>query len=145
MSIVVSVYLKASDIPQPGDWQAAIRDSGFDVQLNTEFDPLTFSGFLPAMYRGEDTGFEFFLDEVDFEASDEQVRELLQGKDMVISLVTHSDLRELMVSVIAAGVLAKLTNGILHDEEADEYYSSENSVSWSKKLEQEILPDLEET
>jgi hypothetical protein len=56
MSCSVSVQLPAGGSAQ---WQAAIRQANFDLVLNFDFDPLTASGFLPAKYKGEDSGFEY--------------------------------------------------------------------------------------
>ena len=40
----------------PAAWQKAITQQGFDVTLDPDFDPVTFSGFLPARHNGHDAG-----------------------------------------------------------------------------------------
>lgn len=64
MSIDLIVYLRRSAMPTPDQWQQAIRKAGFPVELDTDFDVDTMSGFLPCQFRGVTSGFEYWSDSV---------------------------------------------------------------------------------
>jgi hypothetical protein len=86
MSISLSVFLNAARLPPPIEWQAAIRSAGFDVELDTDFDPRAFSGFLPAKYRGRAAGFEYYLDQVSgMDLGSEGRAAGASGQDLAIS------------------------------------------------------------
>src|SRR5215471_10845093 len=107
MSVSVSVFLKAARLPTPVDWQAAIRAAGFEVELDTDFEPRTFSGFLPATYRGRTAGFEYYLDQIAGTADlgSERRTAAASGQELCITLVTHSDMAEAISASVAAGAL----------------------------------------
>ena len=58
--ISYNVFLDRERLPQAPDWARVIRESGFEVQLNTEFEPRSHSGYLPC--PDERTGFEYYLE-----------------------------------------------------------------------------------
>lgn len=59
MSVDNIVILKKEKMITPFQWQQAIEECGFDLQLDTDFDVNEFIGYLPCVYRDEDTGFEY--------------------------------------------------------------------------------------
>jgi hypothetical protein len=64
VSVDLIVYLRRSAMPSPSAWQQAIRATGLSVELDHDFDPDTFSGFLPCKLRGAKSGFEYFAGQV---------------------------------------------------------------------------------
>src|SRR6202030_1973183 len=92
MSVDLIVYLRRSAMPSPSAWQQAITATGLPVEIDTDFDPDTFSGFLPCKLRGAASGFEYFPGPM----SPAEASELSAppGSDFSVTLITHSDLRE---------------------------------------------------
>jgi len=146
MSVSVSVFLKAANLPTPVQWQAAISSAGFDVALDTDFDPLTFSGFLPARYRGRAAGFEYYLQRIagpDDLGSDHRAA-AAAGQELCITLVTHSDMAEALSASLAAAALAELTAGVLFEDESDEAHPASAAAAWAREGEAEGLRYLDD-
>lgn len=131
MSVDLIVYLKHSAMPTPTGWQKAIHDAGFPIEIDTDIDSDTFSGFLPCKYRGALSGFEYYANRMS-EAESAEVG-APPGANFSITLVTHSDLREFSCSAVAAAMLAKCSGGLLFDPQSGESITSEDAVNWAKE------------
>jgi hypothetical protein len=144
MSVTVSVFFNAARAPTPVEWQDVIRAAGFDVQLDTDFDFQTFSGFLPATYRGAPAGFELSFERIAADGSlgSKERTAAAAGADSCAMLVTHSNLREMVSAALAAAVLAALTGGVLFDDESNEAHSSSEAAVWARAVEKETTPHL---
>jgi hypothetical protein len=129
MSVDLIVYLQRSAMPSPANWQQAIRDAGFPVELDQGFDPDTFSGFLPCTIRGIESGFEYFAGPLSDD--DRAAVGAPPGSDFSVTLVTHSDLRELACSVAAAGALTRRSGGILVDPQSQESFPAAVVLAWA--------------
>ncbi len=138
MSVDLIVYLPRASMPTPARWAQAIRDAGFPVELESDFDPDTATGFRPCRYRGALSGFEYYSSPL----SKQERNELgaPPNCDFSVNLVTHADLREFAVSLIAASVLCHLSGGVLFDPQTGEKYPALSVLSWA----QEQLVSLED-
>jgi hypothetical protein len=140
VSVDLIVYLRRAAMPTPSQWQQAIRDARFQVDLDTDFDVDTFSGFLPCKFRGADSGFEYFSEMV---AEEDRVEtELPPGTDFAVTLVTHSDLSEFATSLLAAGALCHASGGVLVDPQSGEGCASEQVLAWVAEVLSELEPHL---
>lgn len=137
MSVDLIVYLRRSSMPTPARWQQAVHDAGFPVELDTDFDAETFSGFIPCKFRGADAGFEYFSAVVSEQERAESGAP--PGADFAVTLATHSDLREFASSLVAAGALCHVSGGLLVDPQSGESCSPEQVLAWVG----EQLSDLE--
>jgi hypothetical protein len=140
MSVSVVVFLRSDRIPSPTAWQEAIQKHGFPVALDLEFDPASSSGFRPCTHGGVASGFEFYLDDAVLDGLDSAARTLVGDRNKMISLVTHSDMREAATSAIAAGVLAIVADGVLYDTEGGEFVLATDAVNWAREQERQMLP-----
>jgi hypothetical protein len=140
MSVRTTVFLNVQRMPTLQAWQEAIRQRGFDVEM-MDFDPLTDDGFRPATYRGRPAGFEYGFSKLDPDDWEDDIREAAAGKDSHTDFITHSDLGELVSAVIAAGVLAEITDGVVVDEEAQTFRGAA-ATSWARDVEKECESDL---
>jgi hypothetical protein len=61
MSVELHVLLRKDRLPDAKRWQASIDELGFDVQLPSFLVLASHSGFLPARFKGESSGFEIDL------------------------------------------------------------------------------------
>jgi len=123
-------------MPTPADWQAAIANAGFPVQLDYDFDVDTFTGFLPCRVNGELSGFEYYSSKISVsEASELEVPAPL---DFSVTFQTVSRPMELVAAAAASGALAAATDGLLIDPQSDEQYSGKSAIEWAEKQIAEI-------
>lgn len=146
MSVTMLVYLNRTLMPTREAWAQAIHRAGFPMDLDSDFDPFQDTGFRPCKYEGEEAGFEFYVEDVDMDDSDEELPEeywaTIAERDTVVQFVTHSKFRDLMTSIIASGVLASIADGVLVDAESGDVVPSQDALTWSKRGEIEIKEDL---
>lgn len=65
-------------------------------------------------------------------------------RDTMINFVTHSDLRELVTSMIAGGVLCAISDGVLWETEADEVIPASRALDWAASAEASVKVALAE-
>src|ERR1051325_456994 len=126
MSFDLFVYLRRSAMPTPREWYRGIKESGFPVDLETDFDRDEHTGFLPCNFRGQQSGFEYSSRRLD----DDEKREceIPDDLDFVVTFATGANLREFATSLIAAGTLCWLAVGILVDPQSGESYRAEKEM-----------------
>ncbi len=116
MSTELHVLLPAEELPTVHEWQTAIQAHGFDLVLDSTLNLHTDAGFTPAVYKGQETGFEFDLSPAsDIADLYREVGDLLEGRDFSANFRWGSDLSECAAATIAAAVLAATTAGILYN------------------------------
>ncbi len=118
-------------MPTPDRWAKAIVEAGFDVQLDMDFDVDSFTGFLPCKYKRVESGFEYFASQLSKEERAEL--ELPDSYDFGVTLVTHADLREAAVALVAAGVLCKITSGVFVDPQEGESRSAADVMDYVRE------------
>lgn len=131
MSLGHAVFLKKSKMPSPGEWAAEIRRQGFELSFEP-FDVKIFSGFLPCMYRGRASGFEYFYERVVDAELEDDVRRRASGFDVMVTLVTHSSPEHHTCALIASAVLTKLTGGRHWHHESNEFGTAAELLAWAR-------------
>ncbi len=142
MSVENVVILNKQKMVSPAEWAAAIKEKEFDMDLDIDFDVFEMEGFLPCKYQNEDAGFEYFFDELDTEELDDNEKSVIADRQHAVVLVTHSDYREYMTSMIAAGVLCELTDGLMLEGGDMPFILADEAVKWVKDCEPEIQRNL---
>lgn len=143
MSVDLHVFFDPAQMVTPGRWADAVREAGFAVDMDTDFDPLTFSGFLPCKYKNREAGFEYFYQVL----QGEELREFGIGdssRPACITFSTRSDFREFASSMICAAVLSSIVKGTLRDADGETCISDEQAIAWAKDGEVGIQRDIEE-
>lgn len=114
----IQVFLRNEKLPSVQTWNEAIKAEGFDLVLDP-FDPRTEDCFRPAILKGQETGFEWFLLPVAKIKEDQhyQVKTHIEDCDLLADLGTASPLDEEVAAKIAGAVLAKMTGGFYLDAE----------------------------
>lgn len=139
MSVENNVFIRPSSLPTPADWAAAIRAAGFELDIDTDFTWDDFEGFLPAKYKGQDAGFELYKEDFDLsELSDEEQAEL-EDRSLLVTLVTHADMREYLSSMLASAVLCAMADGRLAEGGEPPFIKSADAIAWARDCE----PDVE--
>jgi hypothetical protein len=142
MSVVMSLFLNRSRMPTPKDWAEAIRSNGFEMEMDSDFDAGSFTGFLPCKYGGQDAGFEYLRESVNRSELPDHASAQVGERDIVLSFVTHSDLRELASSLIASAVLCAISDGVLWDTESDEFIPASHALEWARSGEASVKAGL---
>lgn len=130
MSYDLNVYLSRHNMPTPTEWRTAVFIAGFSVDLHTEFDVETFTGFLPSPVSGEMSGFEYYARPVDAEEAQELMLE--PGINFTVQFVIGSRPLELVSALATASVLASVSGGMLVDPQLGESYSHTNAIEWAR-------------
>ncbi len=140
MSVDLNVFITRSQMPTPSQWAHAIRDAGFDVQLDTDFNVDTFMGFLPCKYKNIDAGFEYYSRTL----ADEERAEIGVAKccNYSVTFVTGSDMHEFITSLVSAGVLCKISGGTFFDPQSGDAYSADQILDWVRAQVQECETHL---
>lgn len=137
MSVTQRVLLDPARLPTTVAWATAIRAQGFDMALDGDFDPKTFSGFLPCTHQGHPAGFEYGF-QPDAELDDDVRSAAGNQRTLEISFVTHSDMRELVSAMIASGVLALLSDGVVWSDESGDSLSGPDAINLARETEHEV-------
>jgi len=98
--------------------------------LDDEFDPLTFSGFLPCPVNGSISGFEYYVHEVD----DDELNELNATfvPDLAIVLTTGRYELEWISALATASCIASLAEGLVVDYLTGNQHFADDAVKWAK-------------
>ena len=130
--ITYSVFLDRARLPAPADWARLIREGGFDVQLSTDFDPATHSGYLPC--PDDRTGFEYYLESFtapSFEIGDAGAR-AIGPRNSVATLRFSGRSSDRAAATAAAATLAATTDGVLFDTELGHFIAADEALAWAR-------------
>jgi hypothetical protein len=130
--ISYNVFLDRSRLPAADDWARVIREAGFDVQLSTDFEPGSHSGYLPC--PDERTGFEYYLESFTAPAFEigEAGTQAIGQRDTVVSLRFSGRPSDRTAAVAAAATLAVMTDGVLFDTEPGHFIAADKALAWAR-------------
>ncbi len=129
MSIDLHIFLSDSRVPDRVAWQKAIDDLGFATILDANFDVRHDTGFRPATYEGQATGFEFNLEAAaDVLSSYPHVAARIGARDKCATFIWGGDLTEMCAALSAAAALAKLADGIYFYPADDIIYAADEAI-----------------
>jgi len=164
MSLEQHAFLARDSVPSVADWQAAITELGFDLEIYPELKPFEHSGGVPCKLGSIESGFEIY-----YEPADEllttypHAKEPAAHRDYAISFRYFGDLADLASVLIAAAALAKSFHAVVYDPQDDVTYTVGDLVGearqalaqirrsrpvnvrqWQKLARQHLLPHLPE-
>lgn len=130
MSRDIGIYIVKKKFPSTRLLRDSIINAGFPCVLDDEFDPLTFSGFLPCHVNGAISGFEYYVHEVD----DDEVNEINATfePDLAIVLSTGRYELEWFSALATASCIASLAEGLVVDYSTGNQYFADDAVKWAK-------------
>src|SRR6266513_2326484 len=103
MGGAIKVFCKRSQLPTVDSWNAALTAHGLDLVLH-QFELRVDDCYRPAIWEGEESGFEWYLSNDLMDAPPEAEA----CADVEASLCFTSRAAEDVVSCVAAAVLAKI-------------------------------------
>lgn len=130
MSRDIGIYIVKKKFPSTRLLRDSIIHAGFPCVLDDEFDPLTFSGFLPCPVNGSSSGFEYYVHEVDYD----EINELNATfePDLAIILSTGRYELEWISALATASCIASLAGGLVVDYLTGNQYLADDAVDWAK-------------
>lgn len=117
MSVDSFFFVRDEKLPTIAQWQAALDRAGTRIVLDDVGDLREHSGYLPATFRGQASGFEWFYGTL-AENFGGDAPDGLDGRQHVINCVTHSDMVELVCGLVACSLLAQVADGVFLDEDS---------------------------
>src|SRR5712692_7276508 len=126
MSLEQTAFVEKAIVPDHRALQAAVDALSFDCKLDDSYTPFKSEGFLPCLLNGQPSGFEIY-----FELAAEPLKafphraELVGGRDVAISFRWGGDMAECACVLIVSAALAKQFNAVIHYQNDDLVYSSE--------------------
>lgn len=134
MSIELYILLADSRVPTRAAWQEAIEQVGFPTVLDPTLDVRKHSGFLPALYNGEETGFEYSLEPAaEILSFYPHLSKQAGGRDATACFRWGGDLTEMAAALSAAAALAKLTDGLYYYADDDLLYNADEALEATRK------------
>jgi hypothetical protein len=130
--ITYNVFMDRSRLPAAAEWARVIRESGFDVQLAADFEPGSFSGYLPC--PDDRTGFEYYLESFTtptLEIGDAGAK-AIGARDTVASLRFSGRASDRNAASAAAATLTAMTDGVLFDTEPGHFISADEALAWAR-------------
>ena len=133
MSMELHVLLAKSRLPDVRQWQAAIDALDFDVKLDPSLAVEIGRGFLPAKFKGRDSGFEFTV----WPASDitdtyPEFASQFAGRDRAASFRWGGDLIEMACALVASAALAQLSDGVWFDPQEGACFDAAGALEQAK-------------
>lgn len=116
MSDELFAFIDKAKVPSRGAWQAAITESGFDLQLDPDMKPMEDSAYSPCMLLGSPSGVEIYYEGDAAFLSD--FASLHQGRDYCISFRWGGAMDECACASIASYILAKHFDAVVSSEGA---------------------------
>ncbi len=132
MSFDLDVFLERSKLPAFDEWAEAIRKEGFPLAFPEPVDLTKHTGFLPAVLGDEESGFEFFVSDLDeLDGLPEEARALVPAADAVASFSCH-EMQECLAAAVAAAVLARLTSGLFLDPQGSGFFQGQEAIAHAR-------------
>ena len=130
---VDTILFVCEPLPTVAQWQDAIASSGLNIELDPEIDNLAaFTGYLPAVFDEQPAGFEFYFDTAENAFGERPPA--IGDRTHAVTFATHSEIRELVCALYAASALAKLTDGLMFDEDSGEFVDSDRILAMAKEI-----------
>ncbi|HEY0684114.1 MAG TPA: hypothetical protein VGD45_17410 [Steroidobacter sp.] len=130
--ISYNVFLDRDRLPAATDWARLIREAGFDVHLDTGFEPASHSGYLPC--PDDRTGFEYYLEsfaEPTLEIGEAGAK-AIGARNTVASLRFSGRPSDRAAAVAAAATLTAMTDGVLFDTEPGHFIAADEALAWAR-------------
>lgn len=121
MSMELHVFFSKRNLPDVSQWQATLDSHGFDVKLDRDTKVGIDTGFLPAAFKGRESGFEFDVTSArDVADAYPDIADRLAGLDAVGNFRCGGDLDEIACALAAAAALVSFSGGVWFDPQEGE-------------------------
>ena len=98
---------------------------------------LQHTGYLPATYRWQPSGFEWYFGPL-AEHYGGDLPDGLEGREHVVNCVTFSDMQELICGLLAYSVLSQLADGVFLNEDTGQLMSADAAFKMARELDSTV-------
>lgn len=137
MSTDINVFIEDARMISPDEWQSQLDSASFPLELDNDFDPGSFFGFLPCKMAGELVGFEYSFDPLEntmFDPEeDPQLSGILASRDICVGfrMPAGDPEQNIIAAAMAAAALAKATDGVLWLD--PDFIETDDPIKWARK------------
>ena len=129
MAIELHIFMQDARIPDREAWQQQIEHLKFPTVLDSALNLRRDTGFVPATFKGQVAGFEFYLESAaSILSAYPHIRPRVAGRDKCATFRWGGNLAECGSAVSAAAALTKLADGIYFYPDDDILYTAEDVV-----------------
>ena len=139
MALEQHAFLVRENVPHVTAWQVAVKELGFDLQIDPALKPFENSGFVPCKLGQLDTGFEVY-----YESADEllgtypQINEKVAPRNYAISFRWGGDMAECASVLIASAALGKSFDAVIYYPGDDLIYTVDDLIADAEQALEEI-------
>jgi hypothetical protein len=134
MAIELHIFMQDSRVPSREIWQQAIEQLGFPAVLVASLDVRNDTGFSPTSFRGQSTGFEFYLEPAaDILGSYSHIAPRVGSRDKCATFRWSGDMMECGAALSAAAALAHVADGIYFYPDDDIIYDAAEAVTATRR------------
>ena len=134
MVVELHIFIEDSLVPSRDTWQRQIDQLGFPTVLEPLLDVRRDAGFRPTTFKGESTGFEFFLERAaDTLASYSHITPKVGSRDKCATFRWGGDMAECGAALSAAAALANVSDGVFFYPDDDILYSADEAVEVTRR------------
>jgi len=134
MSQELHIFIQNARVPSRDDWQQAIEQLGFPTVLEPSLDLRRDTGYRPTTYKGQSSGFEFYLKPaVGILSSYPHIASRVGSRETCATFRWGGDLKECAASLSAAAALTNLADGIYFYPDDDILYSAAEVVEATRR------------
>lgn len=130
--ISFNVFLDRERLPAAADWARVVREAGYKMQMNSQFEPRSHSGYLPC--PDERTGFEYYLEAFDAPTAEigAEGARVIGDRNAVVSLRFSGRPLDRAAATAAAATLAAMADGVLFDGDAGHFIAAADAMAWAR-------------
>jgi hypothetical protein len=129
MSLQQTAYVLRANVPDRAALQGAVDALGFDCKIDAFYLPFQCSGFLPCVLAGSTSGFEIYFEPAtDVLSGFPHLAGTVGSRDVAITFRWGGDMSECACVLILSAALAKTFDAIVHYQDDDMLYSSDQPV-----------------
>ena len=134
MAVELHIFMQDSRVPTRDAWQQVIEQLGFPAALEPSLDLRRDRGFRPTSFRGQATGFEFYLEPAaDILSTYSHIAPRVGSRDKCATFRWGGDTAECGAALSAAAALTKLTDGIYFYPDDEIVYDADEAVAATQR------------
>jgi hypothetical protein len=134
MAAELHIFMQDSRVPSRDTWQRQIDDLDFPTVLDPTLDIRRDKGFSPTSFKGESTGFEFYLEPAtDILFAYTRMAAKIGIRDMCGTFRWDGDVAECGAALSAGAALAKVSDGIYFYPDDDIVCSADEAVKAARR------------
>jgi len=135
MSLFQSAIMHRYQVPTHSELQAAIDATGFDLKLDSFYEPLESSGFHPCILNGVESGFEVFWQPIgEILGAWPELNEPVGARDTSLTFIWHGDMAECACVLVVSAALARAFDAVVFYQDDALLYTPDQLIQEAKAV-----------